>query len=381
MVRHLLGTAAAVTLLTGPAFAQDTTEDTAANGAMTVQQCAPAVTVTQTPPKVTVTVSEDAEADPMVTVTQSPPEVTVENCAPTITGADGEQIEAEVTEAEADVTINAAENAELTVTRMGAAEDPATDEAATDDPAAEEPATQEATAEEPQADEAAQEEPAAEEPAAAEPAPAEEGDPKDQMGEAPEGEAASEEAEAAPEGEVAPASEDMAAPMTEAEDGPEAATAPEEATAPTEAMPESDPQAPEPEADDAAAQDTADEAAADAATTEVAPSAGEVTASANAIALREGSSLVEADEVMAEGMDGTPVYSSDDEEVGSIEMFDTDTEAAIIGVGGFLGLGEKNVALPLSDLSFQRGGEGELRAYIATASDQIEALPEHEGSE
>merc|ERR1711974_102082 len=125
--------------------------------------------------------------------------------------------------------------------------------------------------------------------------------------------------------------------------------------------------------------DTADEAAADAATTEVAPSAGEVTASANAIALREGSSLVEADEVMAEGMDGTPVYSSDDEEVGSIEMFDTDTEAAIIGVGGFLGLGEKNVALPLSDLSFQRDGEGELRAYIATASDQIEALPEHEG--
>ncbi|RJE81114.1 PRC-barrel domain-containing protein [Paracoccus sp. JM45] len=343
MVRHLLGTAAAVTLLTGPAFAQDTAE----GGAMTVQQCAPVVTVTQTPPKVTVTMPEDANADPMVTVSQSAPEVTVENCAPTVMGADGEQIEAKVTEAEANVTINAAETAELTVTRMGAAAEPAADEA---------------TAEEPAAGDAM----------------AEEADPKDQMGEAPEGEEAATEAEPAPEAEVEPASDDIAAPMTEAEDGPEAAVAPESDTMPTEAMPESDPQAPDA---DAATEDTADEAVADAATTEVAPSSGEVTASANAIALREGSSLVEADEVMAEGMDGTPVYSADDEEVGSIEMFDTDSEAAIIGVGGFLGLGEKNVALPLADLSFQRDEDGELRAYIATASDQIEALPEHKASE
>jgi hypothetical protein len=344
MVRHLLGTAAAVALLTGPAFAQDTTEDAAETGAMTVQQCAPVITVTQTPPQVTVTLSEDASTDPMVTVTQSPPEVTVENCAPTITGTDGEEVEAEVTEAEADITINAAETAELTVTRTGIPEEPAADEAMAEEPAAET-------------------------------------DPKDQIGEAPEAGDAAAEVEPAPEAEVAPASDDMAAPMAEAEDGPEAAVAPQAETMPTEAMPESDPQAiepeaAEPEADGAVMQDTADEA-----TTEVAPSSGEVTASANAIALREGSSLVEADEVMAEGMDGTPVFSSDDEEVGNIEMFDTDGEAAIIGVGGFLGLGEKNVALPLEDLSFQRDEDGELRAYIATHSDQIEALPEHEASE
>ena len=147
MVRHLLGTAAAVALLSGPTFAQDS-EEGAEQGAMTVEQCAPTVTVTQTPPTVTVTMPQEEGDEPTVTVTQAAPEVTVENCAPKIMGPDGEEMQAEVTEAEAEVTINAAETAELSVERMG------------DGAEAEEPAEAEATAAEPATEEAAADEPA-----------------------------------------------------------------------------------------------------------------------------------------------------------------------------------------------------------------------------
>jgi hypothetical protein len=113
MHRQLLGTAAGLALLAAPAFAQDAApagaEGTAAAGA-----CAPTVTVTQMPPEVRITLPEDPAADPVVTVVQAPPEVVVEDCP-----ADAE---AGTAAPETQVVVNAAETAELVVTRQAAGE-------------------------------------------------------------------------------------------------------------------------------------------------------------------------------------------------------------------------------------------------------------------
>ena len=55
--------------------------------------------------------------------------------------------------------------------------------------------------------------------------------------------------------------------------------------------------------------------------------------------------------------------------------------AAVVGFGGFLGMGERQVSLPMDQISFQRDGEGTVRAYIAQDSEQIEDMPEYKPAE
>lgn len=414
MARHLLGTAATLALLTGPALAQ---EQASQGSTVTVQQCAPVISVTQTPPTVTVTLSEDGTSEPTVTVTQSPPEVTVENCAPTISGPDGAEMAVEIVEAEPNISIIAADTAELTVSRMGAEEAGAEGQAAaipaapestgtTDDPVTAD-APESSSSQTSTSTQAAQNADASQSSEAAnqamgdtdEGAPATAGAPATQpateetagSGSITEthgadnntavgqGQAGAE-SQQSDNGEEPPATEASVAeevsPVNNDAGASDIGSISGETTAPAD-MPDAGNAGPEPR--DVAA--GSDEAAADTAAAGAPPSAGEVTAAANAIALREGSAVVEADEVMAEGMDGTPVYSADDEEVGTIEQFDTNVQAAIVGVGGFLGLGERSVALPLDQMSFQRDDAGELRAYIAVPSSEIENLPEHQAAE
>lgn len=370
MGRQLLGTAATLALLSGTAMAQ-TTENAAPQGdGLTIQQCAPVITVSQTPPMVTVTLAEDPGQEPEVTVTQAPPEVSVEMCPPTVTGADGAEMQAQVIEAEPEIVVQAAETAELQVTRMGGAEAPMQQDAA-----AEEPATAERQPVVPSVEPIPTQAETPEGTPATEPGPIE-ADAQAEGGESPSEEASqvtapAEEAQAtdtAPEASIA----EEVQPMGNAAMPSEMAAPSGDTTAPAE-MPEGN--------DTPAAAIGSDEAAADAAAGDVAPSTGEVTAVANAIALREGNTVVEAGDVMAEGMDGVPVFSADDEEIGQISQFDTEAQAAIVEVGGFLGLGQRDVALPVSDLSFQRDEEGALRAYVAIPSEEVDDLPEHQAAE
>ena len=46
-------------------------------------------------------------------------------------------------------------------------------------------------------------------------------------------------------------------------------------------------------------------------------------------------------------------------------------------VGGFLGIGAKPVALPVSQLDFMRDEDGEVHATTTLTKDQVKALPEH----
>lgn len=107
----------------------------------------------------------------------------------------------------------------------------------------------------------------------------------------------------------------------------------------------------------------------------------QIAQAARQIALREGQQLVEADEVVETGLDGLKVFSADELELGEIDQFDTEGRMAIIGLGGFLGMGERDVALPLDQISFQRDGNGEIRAYLAVAADDVDSLPDHQPAE
>ena len=51
--------------------------------------------------------------------------------------------------------------------------------------------------------------------------------------------------------------------------------------------------------------------------------------------------------------------------------------AAIIDVGGFLGIGAKPVAVPLTDLEFMRDEDGEVHAVTTWTKDQLKDMPEH----
>ena len=51
-------------------------------------------------------------------------------------------------------------------------------------------------------------------------------------------------------------------------------------------------------------------------------------------------------------------------------------QSAIVGVGGFLGVGERNVALAWNQLKLQREGD-QLRAMVGMSKDQLKTLPEY----
>jgi sporulation protein YlmC with PRC-barrel domain len=72
---------------------------------------------------------------------------------------------------------------------------------------------------------------------------------------------------------------------------------------------------------------------------------------------------------------GKPIYNDKDEKVGDVDDLiiapDSSVSYAIIGVGGFLGLGERQVAIPVNHF---KGGEGRIVLPGAT-KDALQAMP------
>ena len=99
---------------------------------------------------------------------------------------------------------------------------------------------------------------------------------------------------------------------------------------------------------------------------------------------RDGYQPVMTKDLTAEDLTGARVYGLNDEDVGEIsELVLTDAgmvEKAVIDVGGFLGIGEKPVAVAMDELTIIRNAEGDdLRVYIDSTEDALEARPEYEG--
>jgi transcriptional regulator with XRE-family HTH domain len=78
-------------------------------------------------------------------------------------------------------------------------------------------------------------------------------------------------------------------------------------------------------------------------------------------------------------LEGATIYGADDHKVGHVSHVHGTGAASqvIIDVGGFLGLGAKPVAVPVSDLQFMRDEDGDIHAVTAWTKDQLKEMPEH----
>ncbi len=97
----------------------------------------------------------------------------------------------------------------------------------------------------------------------------------------------------------------------------------------------------------------------------------------------DGYEAVEVGQLTADDLDGARVYGVGDEDVGEISELllteDGKIEAAVIDVGGFLGIGERPVKVGFDQLSIQRQNEGGgVRVYIDASEESLEQLPEYD---
>ena len=83
--------------------------------------------------------------------------------------------------------------------------------------------------------------------------------------------------------------------------------------------------------------------------------------------------------VLASQFMGQTVYSSANENVGEINDLvmnkELDNVVAVIGVGGFLGIGEKDVAIPIDQITVVKEDGNNMRLTIAATKEQLEAAP------
>ena len=161
----------------------------------------------------------------------------------------------------------------------------------------------------------------------------------------------------AQDGTAAPANDQMAA------DNADPAVVPE--TEDSAQAPAADPAAP-------ATDQTAQAPAAD-------PAAPATTTDSTATAAIDRSTLTEipSGEIRAEEMVGTTVYGANDANVGEIGdvilTADGQVDAYIIDVGGFLGIGEKEVAVGSDNLAFMTDEDGNKYLYTTFTEEQLEA--------
>jgi len=91
-----------------------------------------------------------------------------------------------------------------------------------------------------------------------------------------------------------------------------------------------------------------------------------------------------SDQHLASKFNGTDVIGADDAKIGDVSdvLFDKDNKivAFIVGVGGFLGIGQKDVAI--APASFQTvagtGDSSDLKLRLAMSKDELKAAPSFE---
>lgn len=89
-----------------------------------------------------------------------------------------------------------------------------------------------------------------------------------------------------------------------------------------------------------------------------------------------------ADQLTAENLIGTTVYGNNEETVGEVGDLvlsrDGQIDAVILDVGGFLGIGEKEVAIGMDNLEFMTDEDGNRYLYTPFTEEQLEAQPAYD---
>jgi hypothetical protein len=90
----------------------------------------------------------------------------------------------------------------------------------------------------------------------------------------------------------------------------------------------------------------------------------------------------ESGDVLASNLIGESVYNAQDEAIGGINDLVTDESgkvlAVLIGTGGFLGMGEKDVALRFEDLRLVRGDDNGIKVIVSVNQDTLASAPDYE---
>ncbi|ASJ70786.1 PRC-barrel domain-containing protein [Granulosicoccus antarcticus] len=95
------------------------------------------------------------------------------------------------------------------------------------------------------------------------------------------------------------------------------------------------------------------------------------------IEVEDGDMMIPALSMSVDEIDGMSIYDNTGERVGEVDDVlvgeDGTTMAASLDIGGFLGMGERDVVLPLESLT--RGEDGLLTMM---SKEELESLPEYE---
>ncbi|WP_375600278.1 PRC-barrel domain-containing protein [Devosia sp. Naph2] len=84
-------------------------------------------------------------------------------------------------------------------------------------------------------------------------------------------------------------------------------------------------------------------------------------------------------ELVAENLEGAPIYGEDNQEIGKVSHLHGSGPSAqvIVDVGGFLGFGVKHVSLNMASLDFMRDDNGHVHALTVWTKKDLEQMPEH----
>lgn len=102
------------------------------------------------------------------------------------------------------------------------------------------------------------------------------------------------------------------------------------------------------------------------------------------MAASSGGYLTEQSEnqVSANDYIGKPIYNAEDKSIGDVNDLIMEENggivAAVVGVGGFLGIGEKDVAVPMDKITITRDAENnnEVRLTTTETAEALKAAPE-----
>ncbi len=112
------------------------------------------------------------------------------------------------------------------------------------------------------------------------------------------------------------------------------------------------------------------------------PTRADATASTGGnSATQQMTPVTDQSKLTADNLMGTTVYGPNDQTVGDIGDIalskDGKVDAVIIDVGGFLGIGEKPVAVAMDNLEFMQDANGKLYLHTGFTQDQLNNAPEY----
>ena len=89
--------------------------------------------------------------------------------------------------------------------------------------------------------------------------------------------------------------------------------------------------------------------------------------------------------ILASDLLGADIYNAAGEKVGEVDdaivSLDGNVEGVVIGVGGFLGIGQKNVAVEMAQISVQMDENNDPQLVLDTTRDALKAAPEFQTAE